>query len=97
MRSRLFIRVTNVFTDLAAHLTLMYFWNLINIYYIEPIFDFQKKTQVVELSKFLRRGRLLTNFEKSPRLSYSEYQKVVFVNVDQWPKVHLVSNVQPDL
>ena len=36
-------------------------------------------------------------FERSPRLGFSEYQKMVLVNVDQWPKVHLVSNVAPEL
>ena len=85
-----------VLTDLAVHLT----QNVLlatDQRVLKLFFDIPKKTRQGNLPKLFHRGRLFTNFERSPRLGFSGYQKMVFGIIDQWPKVHLVSNVQLNL
>ena len=91
-----FTRVITVLTDLGAHLTQdlllatdQRLW--------KPFFDIQKNQgKATSQSYFIEIVYLLTLRDLLSSV-FPNIKKWFFVNVDQWPKVHFVSNIQPDL
>ena len=85
-----------VLTDLVAHLT----QNVLSgtdQRLQKPFFDFPKKQyEATPKSYFIEAAHLLT-FTGHLTSVFPNMKKMVLVNDNQWPKVHLVSNVQTDL
>ena len=64
---------------------------------LKPFFDFRTNQDQATSQSYFIEAVLLGNFERSPAPGLSENQKMVLVNGDQYPKMHLPSNLQPNL
>ena len=64
---------------------------------LKPFFDFRTNQEQATSQSYFIEAVLLSNFERSPAPGLSENQKMVLVNGDQYPKIHLPSNLQPNL
>ena len=64
---------------------------------LKPFFDFRTNQEQATSQSYFIEAVLLSNFERPPAPGLSKNQKMVLVNSDQYPKIHLPSNLQPNL
>ena len=64
---------------------------------LKPFFDFRKNQDQATSQSYFIEAVLFSNFERSLPPGFSENQKMVLVNGDQYQKIHLLSKLQPIL